>query len=190
MRVTVVTPPEPIITFEGAARHLRLGSDQTEKLYVEGLIAAATATIDGPEGWLGRSLGAQTLEARFDAYSCGRRVRLPYGPVISLVGVEYLDRHDEPTQAETDDFELLGADLVPIGSSFAWEGCSLRPEAIRVQYLAGYEDDVPAPVKAAVLLMVGDLYRNRGEALINQTTATVAMSTTVAGLLRPLRVFR
>lgn len=72
MRVVVVSPPEPVISFEEAAEHLKLGGNQAERALVEGMIAAATATIDGPDGWLGRSLGAQTLEARFD-YATGDR---------------------------------------------------------------------------------------------------------------------
>lgn len=188
MRVTVITAPGPVVSFEDAAEHLRLGASQAERTFVEGLVAAATGHIDGPDGWLGRSLGVQTLEARFSVFTAGSRVRLPYGPVISLVGIEYLNRNDEPVQADVDDFELLGADLVPAGSTFAWEGCSTRREAIRVQYLAGYEVDIPAPIKAAILLMVGDLYRNR------DTTATVQMSqvpmsTSVTGLLQPFRFF-
>ena len=188
MRVTVVTPPAPIVTFAEAAQHLRLGRALAEQTYVEALIAAATAHLEGPRGTLGRSLGPQTLEARFDCWTGSRAVRLRCGPVITLVGVEYLDRNDEPVQADVDDFDLMGDDLAPGGNVFAWEGCSLRPEAIRVQYLAGYEDGVPAPIKAAVLLMIGDLYRNRDTTAVVQMSE-VPMSTTVDALLQPFRTF-
>lgn len=188
MRVVVVTPPDPVISFEEAAQHLKLGGNQAEKVLVEGMIAAATATIDGPEGWLGRSLGAQTLEARFNAFH-GSEVRLPFGPVLNLVGVEYLDANDEPVQADTDDFELLGATLVAAGDAWAWQGCSTRREAIRVQYVAGYEDNIPPAARAALLLMIGDLYRNRDTTAVVQMSK-VPMSTSVESLLEPLRIYR
>jgi len=188
MRVVVVTPATPVISFEEAAEHLKLGGNQAEKTLVEGMIAAAVATIDGPDGWLGRSLGAQTLEARFDAFH-GNSIRLPYGPVLNLVAVEYLNRADEPVQADIDDFELLGANLVPAGSSWAWEGCSLRREAIRVQYIAGYEDEIPPAARAAMLLMIGDLYRNRDTTAVVQMSK-VPMSTSVESLLEPMRIYR
>lgn len=188
MRVVVVTPPDPVISFEEAAQHLKLGGNQAEKVLVEGMIAAAVATIDGPDGWLGRSLGVQTLEARFNSFH-GSEIRLPYGPVISLVGVEYLDSDDEPVQADIDEFELLGATLVPAGSSWAWQGCSTRREAIRVEYLAGYEEAIPPAARAALLLMIGDLYRNRDTTAVVQMSK-VPMSTSVEGLLEPLRIYR
>lgn len=188
MRVTVVTPPNPVISFAEAAEHLRLGRNQAEKTLVEAFIAAATGHIDGPEGWLRRSLGPQTLEARFTDFVGGSLVRLPFGPVITLVAVEFLDANDDPVQANIDDFELMGNDLAAVGSSFAWEGCSTRREAIRVQYVAGYEYGIPAPIRAAILLMVGDLYRNRDTTAVVQMSA-VPMSTTVEGLLQPYRVF-
>lgn len=188
MRVVVVTPPEPVISFEEAAQHLKLGGNQAERALVEGMIAAATATIDGPDGWLGRSLGAQTIQARLDAFH-GSEIRLPYGPVLDLVSVEYLNASDEPVQADPDDFDLLGDVIVPFGSEWPWAGCSTRREAIRIEYLAGYEDAIPPAARAALLLMIGDLYRNRDTTAVVQMSK-VPMSTSVESLLEPLRVYR
>jgi hypothetical protein len=47
---------------------------------------------------------------------------------------------------------------------------------------------VPAPIKAAVLLMVGDLYENR-ETVAEGAPAPVEMSMTVERLLSPYRVW-
>jgi hypothetical protein len=75
MRVVVITPPAPLVTWPDADKHLKLDGDETDRDYVQGLIAAATGHIDGPGGWLNRALGEQTLEARFDGFGCvpGRR---------------------------------------------------------------------------------------------------------------------
>jgi hypothetical protein len=188
MRVIVVAPPAPVVAWEAAAQHLKLSDDASDRAYVEGLVAAVTANLDGPNGWLGRALGVQTLEARFDLISCGRSIKLPFPPIIELVGVKYLNALDVEQTADLGDFELLGRELVAAGSLFPWEGGSLRREAARVQYRAGYTT-LPAPIATAILLMVGDLYANRATSVVGMTAAEVPMSVTVEDLLTPFRVF-
>jgi hypothetical protein len=188
MRVVVVTPPEPLVAWEAAAQHLKLDDDAADQAYVEGLIAAVAAHLDGPDAWLGRAIGVQTLEARFDLFTCASRVKLPFPPVIELVSIQYLDGQDVLQTADLGDFEVLGRELVSAGSSFAWEGGSLRREAVRVRYQAGYET-LPAPIKAAILLMVGDLYANRETTIAGGSVTPVPMSLTVESLLAPYRVF-
>ena len=85
MRVIVITPPAPVVTWEEADQHLRLDGDDEQREMVERLIAAATQHIDGPDGWLGRALGLQTLEARM----CGfcDLIRLSYQPIVDVVSV-------------------------------------------------------------------------------------------------------
>lgn len=195
MRVVVVVPPAPVVTWDDASRHLNLGGDVTDQALVEGLIAAATAHIDGPsapDGGIGRAIGVQTLEARFDLWpprDCS--VELPFPPVIDLVSVKYLDANQVEQTGSLEDFELLGNELVPAGSIFPWEGGSTRREAVRIQYRVGYQE-VPAPIKAAILLMVGDLYTNRQTTAVGTSTglAEIPMSVTVDRLLGPYRVYR
>jgi uncharacterized phiE125 gp8 family phage protein len=196
MRVVVVTPPDPIVSWEEIDAHLRLDGDAEQKAYVEALVAAATAHIDGPAGWLGRALGPQTLEARFHLDTCPV-VRLPYGPVIDLISVKYLDALDVERTADLGDVELFGTDVEPTGE-WPWIGGSVRREAGRIRYRAGYaktplsnplEHSVPAPIIAAILLMTGDLYANRETAIAGSASA-IPMSTTVENLLSPYQVWR
>lgn len=188
MRVVVVTAPDPIVTWAEAQAHLRLDGDD-ERLLVEGMIAAATAHIDGPSGWLGCALGAQVLEARFNAFWANQcSLRLPYPPLLSLVGVTYLDAQGVERTADLEDFEIFGDRIRPEGSDWVWVGGSMREEAYRIQYRAGYEI-VPAPIKAAVLLMVGDLFHSRATIAAGTSMQSVPMSTTVEALLQPYRVY-
>lgn len=202
MRVFVVTPPAPIVTWEEADQHLRLDGDEEQRPMVERLIAAATNHIDGPDGWLGRALGIQTLEARFDAYETGSGAcegfRLPYPPIVEVVDVSWLVQDRSVHHGDLQDIELIGDTLYPVTTA-PWEGLLWRREALRIQYRAGYAVDpnadpvvqnVPEAIRHAVLLMVGDMYRFTETASeLNTTPTAIPMSTTVENLLAPLRVY-
>ncbi len=188
MRVRVITPPAPVVTWEDADAHLKLGGDEAEKPYVEGLIAAATAHIDGPDGWLGRAIGVQTLEARFGGLEHGSEIRLPYPELIELVSAKYLDAANVEQNAAIEAFYTHGASLASVDGLWPWTGHSLRHEAIRVRYKAGYQNDIPAPVRVAILMMVGDMHRNRTSTQPGNQSV-VPMSTKIEDLLGPFRVY-
>lgn len=187
MRVVVVEAPKPVVTVEEAAAHLRVDAVAEEGPIIEAMIAAATAHIDGPDGWLGRAIGVQTLAVMFDPPQC-ELVRLPFLPIINLVAVNYFDAGSAAHSAQPSDVQLIGDEVMPTGSDWPWAGRALRRLGCRIQYRAGYEK-LPAAIRAAILLMVGDLYRNRGETAAGAISA-VPMSVTVANLLAPFRVFR
>ncbi|KQP36691.1 head-tail connector protein [Methylobacterium sp. Leaf100] len=152
MRVSVITPPQPVVSWEQANAHLRLDGDVSAKVYVEGLIAVATAWIDGPDGWLGRALGEQVLEVVLPAGVWSRERRLPLPPLLGIVS------------------ETPSAD------------------GVTVRYRAGYVDSaVPAPIRHAILLMVGHLYENR--MAVTAATSMGAMPMGVDALLSPYRVW-
>jgi len=190
MRVVVVTPPAPVVTWEEAQAHLRLDGDD-EKTFVESLIAAATGHIDGPDGWLGRSVGVQALEARMSGFGVGP-IRLPFEPILNVVSVHYLDGTGTPVLVDASTYELFGSDLgTAWGKSWPTPGAYRgQAETVRIQYRVGYEE-APAPIKAAILLMVGDLHRFRSTASdMNITPTAIPMSTTVEALLAPYRIYR
>jgi uncharacterized phiE125 gp8 family phage protein len=187
MRVFVATPPTPVVTWEEADAHLKLDGDTDQQAEVEAMIAAATGHIDGPMGWLGRAIGVQTLEARVDHLDdCARA--LPYPPVIETVEIKYLDPAGTLQTLAADQYELIGNSLVTAWQG-TWPATLARSEAVRVRYRAGYEI-IPPPIRAAILLMLGDLYRNRDTVAAGTVTASaVPMSTTVTALLAPYRVY-
>lgn len=188
MRVVVIQASEPVVTFAEAATRLRLGT--AEQTDVEAMIAAACAMFDGPTGWLGRALGEQTLELRCDAFhDCeGNPVRLPYPPIAALVSVKYLDSDGVEQTAANGDFELLGDELVPaFGKSLP--ATLARREAVRIRYSAGYDADMlPANVKAAILLAVGDMHRFR-ETLAMTSVDELPSAASVNNLVGSLRVY-
>lgn len=186
MRVVVVIPPEPVVSLDEAKDRLRVLTSDDDAL-IEALIEAATAHIDGPRGWLGRALGLQTLEARLDGFG-GGELALSNPPVVEVMSVKYLAAGTGiETTVAAGQYEVMGDRLAPVFGA-AWPTPRWQREAVRVQYRAGYEI-VPAPIRTAILLMVGDLYAFR-ETLVTGTIATVVpMSTTVDALLGPFRIY-
>ena len=187
MRVRVVTPPQPIVLLDQAKQHLRVRHDHENDL-IKAYVAAATGHIDGPAGWLRRSLGVQTLEARLDIAWSSDPVRLPFGPVLDLESIHYLEFAGGEALADLQEVELFGDELLPTGHEFPWVAGSLRRGALRIVYDAGYEE-VPPAITAAILLMVEDLYVNRGTVASGMSVTAIPMSTTVENLLTPFRVF-
>lgn len=187
-RVEVVEAPKPVISLDEALEHLR-ADDSDDQALIEALVAAATGHIDGPDGWLGRAIGEQVLEAYVPAPALIGATVLPYQPIIDIVSVE----------ARSDDgwdlldpvfYELRGKYLAFKGafrSAIDWR--IGEAEAMRVRYRAGYEK-LPPALKAAILLMVGDLYRNRETVTTSASAQAIPMSTSVANLLNPFRVWR
>lgn len=187
MRTVVVVPPDPVVTWEEADAHLRLDGDDTQQPYVESLIAAATAHVDGPNGILGRAVGEQTLELRMCGFPRASLI-LPYGPVGEVESVKYLDADGAEQTAETSLYEQTG-DVLRLAYNQTWPSPRGDAESVRIRYTAGWAtEDVPAPIKAAILLMVGHWYRNRQAVATDQSVTETPMG--VDALLAPYRVLR
>lgn len=161
MRVSVITPPEPIVSLDEAKRHLIVeGTDEARDAYIEALIAVATAWLDAPDGWLGRALGEQTLEAAFPARCIPVTRDMPYQPFLSLVS----------SAPSTDGRETV------------------------MRWKAGYpviegKSTVPAPIRHAILLMVGHLFAHR-DAVTSTTVKPEQLPLGVEALLSTYRVWR
>lgn len=189
MSVVVVTPPQPVLALEDVKAHLRVEHDDDDAL-IEIFMAAATAHIDGPDGWLGRALGVQTLKLLAPDFGvfCDGRIPLPYPPLISVTAVRYVDADGVQQTVSGDRYILLsGPSLLPVYGQ-AWPVGRSFPESVEIEYEVGY-GELPAPIQAALLLMVGDLYANRETAVVGTIAAEVPMSVTVERLLSPYRMW-
>lgn len=186
MRTVVVVPPEPLVTWAEADAHLRLDGDDTQQPYVESLIAAASGYIDGPDGILRRAVGEQTLELR----GCGfhHTLTLPFGPVSALTSVKYLDAAGDEQTVPAEIYYSAGDNLY-LGYGQTWPSPRGDAECVRIRYVAGWAaEDTPAPLKAAVLLLVGHWYANREAVAVGDATAPLPLA--VDALLAPYRFLR
>lgn len=189
MRLVVENPADPLVTWEDASAHLELDGDGAQMMAVEGMIGAAWEHLSGPDGWLGRSLGTQIVDYYRDAFLEGD-IALPLGPVQAIVSVDYRQPSDGVwvTMPE-DQYELRGDVLAPAFGAptmSGWPATASISEAVRIRYRAGFTI-LPKPIRAAILLMVADLFENPGMTSDAGASAKIAvpMSLTVQNLLDP-----
>lgn len=189
--VRTVAPTETPVSLSDAKAHLRVEQDETaDDALISALIAAATERLDGWSGILGRCMVTQTWRFDFPAFPAGDYLRLPMGKVQSLA-VSYRDA-DGAAQTLSSALYRVTVDalgpVVALNDGETWPATETRPEAVSVTAVLGYgvPEDVPAPLKAAILLMVGDLWRFT-ETATTGAVNEVPMSMTVSNLIAPYR---
>lgn len=171
MTTTRITQPanEPITLAEAKA-HLRLTHDDEDLLISAMISAARTACEDRLQRTLITSRWLLTLPG-FPSV-----IYLAMGDVQSVTSVSYTDPDGATQTLSLSAFQLGRSNgravLVPApGQSWPATQASLV-EAVSVEYAAGYGDaaaSVPAPLKAWILLALGDLFENRQATSIGNT---------------------
>lgn len=183
--LVTITPPEPeaLVKLQEAKDQLRVLTNDEDELIL-GYIEAASAWIDGYQGWVGQCFAPQVLELRSNVFAgIGR---LPIGPVTQIESLKYIDGAGVEQTVEAGLYTHFTdrLDLVP---GARWP--QLRGDAggVRLRFKAGH-DRIPPPVKQAALLLVGQWYRHR--MAINVGNIVNEMPNGVKALLGPYRVIR
>ncbi|PSJ55804.1 hypothetical protein C7I85_26320 [Mesorhizobium soli] len=139
------------------------------------MIQAVTEEIDGPDGWLGRALGPQTLE--MSGHFGSQRIRLPYVPIIDLVSIITVSEDGDEAPADPATYRLEDGEVV-VSPGATWV---IEPKH-RIRYIAGYNGSdegktgaVPERARQAIILSVQDLMRAR-------TVSPILRSETVDGV--------
>lgn len=189
-----VTPPAaPVIDLARARRHLRIDEDDTDQdEMILAAIDAATAYCDGRQGVLNRALVTQTWMATTDrpgshAAGCASGFLLDFGPVRSVVALEARVGGGY-VAVPPEDWRMIpmpGAltAIVPADGRL-WPAADADPQAWRITLVAGYGETgeaVPAPIRAAILLMTSDLFETRDAKI----QANLVENPTIARLLAP-----
>jgi uncharacterized phiE125 gp8 family phage protein len=158
MGFKVITPPAAVLPLPELRLHLRIDDDTTTE------DAMLTALLDSARGYAqhytGRAIGVQTIELALDAFPLGA-IQLPLSPVTALTTIKYLDTSNvEQTLSNTlytlDDYGC--SHWVLPAANAVWPITAPVANALKVRYTAG---NLPATVRAALLLLVGHLYENR-----------------------------
>lgn len=176
-RVAVVAAPSgDVVTLAEAKSHLRV-THGAEDALIQTAINVAVEELDGPHGWLGRSLLSRQLVLILDEPP-PFTVWLPGPPVTAIDAVEYRRRSDGTlVTVDAADYQ---SDLRDAGRpAKLWPSTALKrwptdviedePDAFRVTYTAGYASAaaVPDRVKQWIKVRVGELYRDREGTTLN-----------------------
>lgn len=184
--IQITAPATTPVSLAEVKRHLNIDSasqDQNLDIY----IAAATANLDGRDGWLGRALTEQTWELRLDRFCT--EIKIPLPPLKSVTSVKYTDTAGTTQTVTSTDYRVIGGGfgpsiVTPVYGLY-WPPHRCEAESVQIQFVCGYGasgvETLPAPIKAALLLMVGAMYEKR-ESL---TTEELLENPTLKALLLP-----
>ncbi len=178
---------EPLSLDETKA-HLRVdGSD--EDAIIQSLILTSRLHI---EAALGLGLITQSWRLILDAWPSGGEIKIPMRPLQSVSEVRVLSSNGA-AEAIAESHYIVDATSLPGRLVFA--GAMPRPgrkaNGIEIDFMAGYgaaPEDVPQPIRQALLMLVAHWYEHRDPVEIG--TAGVAIPASVSRLLKPFRLVR
>lgn len=199
MSLKIITEPtaEPV-SIDEARTHLGLVAYTTDghphDAMVEGMISAARTWA---EEWSGLSLTIKRYELALDKFPADE-IELPMAPVIDITSVTYVDPDLVVQTISATNYVLDShqrpAWLLP-AINFTWPASAAVVNAVKVRYRSGFvpapdTDEpeaqlLPAAIKATMLLLLTDLYENRGQTIAGSFGE---MPIGVKSLLRPYRV--
>lgn len=156
------------------------------------ILTYAAAAREYCENFTGLSLAMKDYEVVLNAWPDDDLIELPYPPFISLLnGITISDEiSDNAIDEDSYLVDNYTGQIVAITPLASWPTLATG-NLIRIRYRAGYGDEseaagqVPAQIKAAMLLMLGHLYMNR-EATAEGQLLQIPLG--VEALLRPYRV--
>lgn len=186
----IVAPAVLPVSLGEAKAHLRYEDDDQDAL-IEAQIKSAVGWLDGYSGILGRCLIHQRWELPLIGW--GGIIGLPF-PDCSDVVVSYRDPAGAwqlvPDADLTEPVEMHGGTIVSYLPTFSPPALAntLAP-AIKVSFKAGFgpaPEDVPPALREAILIMVGDWFRNRETAAFG-TINPVPVVANARALIAPWR---
>lgn len=188
MPLALVTPPtsEPVTLAEAKA-HLRVTITNDDDL-IDALIQAARVQA---ENYTGRAFVTQTWDLKLDAFP--EVIEVPLPPLISVSSVKYTDtdgvQQTLATSGYTVDTTAQPGRIVPAFDD-DWPDTRGHINDVEVRFVAGYGAPaaVPAAIRQALLLILGELYERRENAIVGTTINPVPLSAEY--LLAPYRQFR
>lgn len=193
MNVLITPAQSEPVTITEAIDHLRESDDSLVSLYLR----SATESIE--EELIGRVLMQQTFEYHLEDWCLDDDyITLPKAPLVSIVSIKYDDLNEVEQTLPTTQYQL---DTVSKPGRVRFVGVTLpevfdKPFPIRIRYVAGYGSPtsdadqqrllVPFPLKAAILMRLGQLWENRQEEITGSITAKFSVS--VERMIAPYRL--
>jgi uncharacterized phiE125 gp8 family phage protein len=188
MSAILLTPPalEPV-SLADAKHFLRVAHDDDDDV-IAALIAAARVQV---EAQTRRALIEQTWRLVRDIWPAAGRLPILPVPLMEVTAIRVFEADGAPHVLDVDDF-AIDTVSAPAVLAFA-RGAPRAPgklaAGIEIDIAAGYgdaADDVPAPLRQAIRMLVAHWYENRG--VIAASGEVAAMPQSVSSLIAPFRV--
>jgi uncharacterized phiE125 gp8 family phage protein len=197
MALTLITPPTaPVVTLAEMKAYLHVDHDD-EDTTITALVQAVTQHLEGRDGWLGRALMTQTWDLTIDQFPA-RELRIPLPPLQQVVFVNYYDTNGIEQTFSSMDYTVDLASVpgwVVLNASSRWPTTLPGINMVRVRFVCGYADDgnsppnnVPAPIKVAIVRMVASHFDTREAVIVGQTAMKVPGA--AEALLAPYRTWK
>lgn len=186
-RVIEQPEAEPL-TLDELKLHLRITVADEDSW----LTSRITAARQAAESFCNRFIAEQTVEMRTPGWPgrCSWIGTLPGSDPATSVVVKYLDADNAEQTLDPGAYALgWGAPTWIFGEPRTpWPALAAGPDTVRVQYVAGYGEGNPTPedIKHAMLLMIGEWYEGRENAVIGSSVAEIPNG--VKTLLWPYRM--
>jgi uncharacterized phiE125 gp8 family phage protein len=188
MSALLLTPPalEPV-SLADAKHFLRVEHDDDDDV-IAALIAAARVHI---EAQTRRALIEQTWRLTRDVWPAAGRLPLLPAPLQDITAIRVFDADGMPQLLDVDDFAIDRASA-PAVLAFARGTPPAQGKlaaGIEIDIVAGYgdePDDVPAPLRQAIRMLVAHWYENRGVTAASGEVASMPQA--AASLIAPFRV--
>jgi uncharacterized phiE125 gp8 family phage protein len=189
-RTVLITPPTDYpVSYKEASDHLR-DIDDTNIPLITLYRNAAVQSIESE--LISLQLMPATYELQMDDWisdSSGYLV-LPKCPLISITSVKYDDISNVEQPLASSNYQIDSASLP---GQIRFIGSTLpahfdKPNAVRIRYVAGYATAalVPFPLKAAILLRLGQLNENRQDEENGEIKSVLSVG--VQRLIAPYRI--
>jgi uncharacterized phiE125 gp8 family phage protein len=185
--VLTAGPAVEPVTLAEAKAHLRIDGSAEDTL-VASLIVTSRLHV---ESGIGLALVTQSWSYFFDCWPPGPALKLPLRPVQAIDAVRLYDEDAVVTTLAPETYLLDGASaparMVRQGAT-VWPRPGRIANGIEVAFTAGFgaaADDVPGPIRQAVLLLVAHWYEHRSPLEIGAAAEPVPGM--IAELLGPYR---
>lgn len=182
MGFVVTTQPsvEPI-TLQEAKDHLRVDSTDEDALISE-LIKTARQYVEQ----ITRPLITQSQTLYADCFDGVMELK---PNLQSITSIGYTDTNGDPQTVasyQVNTASIIGT--VQPAYDASWPSTQASVNAVQIEFVTGYglAADVPAPIKAAMLLLIGHWYQNRESVMVGVSVTDTPMA--VDMLLSPYRV--
>lgn len=181
MSLTLISAPavEPLFLAE-VKNHLRVEEDQLEDdALIVALMETARTYFEGRHGILNQALITQTWEWTLDCFPryATMPMRVPLPPLQSVSSITYVDTAGDTSTWSASNYRVDTASqpgrITPAYGEI-YPSARNVTNAITVRFVAGYGsswNDVPKPLRQAMLMLVAHLYEHREPVVVGSTPA-------------------